>query len=75
VEVFEIFSFGSNEHVSHEKSMIGTSADNADFDPVFLIPSRKPINNIDAVPCVQVIDSSFSVDSPYLTKITLVSEL
>lgn len=71
--MLEIFSIRSNEHISHEQSMIGTRADNADLDSVFLIPSCKTIDDVDSISRVQVVDSTFSVDSPYLIETKLVS--
>ena len=66
MEVFEIFAFGSDEHVSHDESMVGTSTHDSDLDSVLLIPSCKAVDNVDAVSCVQVINGTFTVDSPDL---------
>ena len=57
---------GPDEHVPHEESMVGTSANNTDVDPVAFIPSCKSINNVNAATGVQVIDGTLSVDSPDL---------
>lgn len=46
--------------------MIGTGADDADIDPIPLIPSGIAIDDIDSRPGVEVVDSAFSVDFPYL---------
>jgi hypothetical protein len=66
VEVLEIFSLRSDEHVSHEQSMVCTSADDSNSDAVFFIPSCESVDNINAVSGVQIIDSTLSVDSPDL---------
>jgi len=57
---------GPDKHVPHEESMVGTSANNTDVDPVAFIPSCKSINDVNAATGVQVIDGTFSVDSPNL---------
>ena len=64
--MLKLFSVGSNEHVAHEESMVGTRAYDSDPDSVFFIPSCKTIYNIDAVSCVEVINGSLSVDPPDL---------
>ena len=46
--------------------MIGSGADDPNTDTVLLIPSGKAIDNIDAIPGVQVINGSFSIDLPDL---------
>ena len=46
--------------------MIGSSTNNSYTDPVPLIPASIPINDIDSVARIQVVDSPFSVDSPDL---------
>jgi hypothetical protein len=66
MEVLEIFSVRSNKHISHEESMIGTSADNSDSDSVLLVPSGKPIDNVDPISGVQVVNCSLAVNSPDL---------
>lgn len=49
--------------------MVGTRADNAHADAVALIPAGKPIDDIDAVAGVQVVDSTFTVDTPDLERV------
>jgi len=66
VEVLELFSCGSDKHVAHEKSMVGTSTDNTDADSVALVPSGVTIDNVDAVSRVKVVDGTFAVDFPHL---------
>ena len=46
--------------------MIGTSANDADIDSIALIPSGKAIDDIDSRPSVEIVDSAFSVNFPYL---------
>lgn len=46
--------------------MVGTGADDADIDPIPLIPTGVAINDIDPRPSIEIVDSAFSVDFPYL---------
>jgi hypothetical protein len=46
--------------------MVGTSADNANAYPVALVPAGEAINDVDAVPGVEVVDSTLAVDTPDL---------
>jgi len=46
--------------------MVGTGADNSDSDAVLLVPAGETIDDIDTASCVEVIDSTFSVDLPDL---------
>jgi hypothetical protein len=48
--------------------MIGTSAYHADAYPVALVPASISVNNIDTVPGVQVINGTFTVDTPDLER-------
>jgi len=66
VEVFQLLTAGPDEHVAHEESMVGTSADNTDVDAVALVPASEAIDNIDAVTGVEVVDSTLAVDTPHL---------
>jgi hypothetical protein len=66
VEVLELRPSGTDEHVAHEQSMVGASADNTDIDPVSLVPAGKAINHVDSVAGVKVVDSTLAVDSPDL---------
>lgn len=52
--------------------MVGPSADHSYVDAVIGVPSCKPIDYIDTVPCVQIIDRSFSVYLPDLRMCKLV---
>ena len=65
--MLEVLSLRSDEHIAHEESMVGTSTDNPDLDPVLLIPSRKAVHDVDTVSGIQVVDGTFTVDSPNLT--------
>lgn len=64
--MIEVLSLRSDEHVAHEQSMIGTSANDSDPDAVLLVPSCKPVDNVDTISGVEVIDSTFTIDSPDL---------
>lgn len=66
MEVLKLLSRGPDKHVSHEESMVGASADNADVDPVALVPASEAIDNVDAVAGVQVVDGSLPVNLPHL---------
>lgn len=68
VEFGKLFPRGTDEHIAHEQSMIGSSANNAHADPVSLIPASVAINDIYSVTSIQVVDSTLSVDSPYLPR-------
>lgn len=48
--------------------MVGSCANNANIDPVPLIPSGETVDDIDTIPCVQVVDSAFPVDFPDLSE-------
>ena len=50
--------------------MVGTSADNPDFDSVLLVPSCEAVHNINAISGVEIIDSTFTVDPPNLDTAT-----
>ena len=66
VEVLELLAARPDEHVAHEESMVGASADNANVDAVALIPAGETIDNVDAVAGVEVVDSALAVDTPDL---------
>lgn len=69
VEVFELLTRRADEHVPHEQSMVGASADDTDADSVLLVPASIAINDVDAVAGVEVVDSTLSVDLPDLKSI------
>jgi hypothetical protein len=46
--------------------VIGTGADDSNADAVPLIPAGEAIDNVDTVPGIEVVNSSFSVDLPDL---------
>lgn len=46
--------------------MVGPGANNTDANAVTLVPASISIDDIDAVSCVQVIDSTLTVDTPDL---------
>jgi hypothetical protein len=66
VEVLELFSRGTNQHVAHEQSMVGASADNAHADPVALVPAGEAIDDVDALAGVEVVNGTLTVDAPDL---------
>jgi hypothetical protein len=66
VEVLELLASRPNEHVAHEESMVGASADNANVDAVALVPAGETIDNVDTVAGVEVVDSALTVDAPDL---------
>ena len=47
--------------------MVSPSADNANAYPVAFVPASKSVDDVDTVPCVQVINSTFTVDAPDLS--------
>lgn len=66
VEVLELRSLRADKHVAHEQGVVGTRADDADLDLVLLVPSCVTVDNVDAVPCVEVVNGSLAVDLPDL---------
>ena len=66
LEVLELLLGGTDKHVAHEESMVGTSADDADAYPVALVPAGESIDDVDAVAGVEVVDSTLTVDTPDL---------
>jgi hypothetical protein len=46
--------------------VVGARADDAHLDAVLLIPASIAVNNVDAVPGVQIVDSTLAVDLPDL---------
>jgi hypothetical protein len=49
--------------------MIGASAHHADAYPVALVPAGVSVDDIDAVPGVEVVNGTFAVDPPDLDKL------
>lgn len=66
VEVLELLPAGTDEHVAHEQRMVGASADDTDTDTVSLVPAGIPINHVDSVSRVEIVDGALAVDSPDL---------
>jgi hypothetical protein len=64
--VLQLLSPRSDQHVAHEESMVSTGAHHANAYPVALVPSSISINNVDAVPGVEVVNRTLAVDSPDL---------
>jgi hypothetical protein len=72
--MLKILSIRSNKHISHEKRMVGTGADDSNSDSVLLVPSCESIDDVDSISCVQVINGSLAVDSPDLLQEQLTYE-
>jgi hypothetical protein len=53
--------------------MVGTGADDAHADAVALVPAGVPINDVDAIPGVEVVDSTLTVDAPDLAEVSMMS--
>lgn len=66
MEANELLASRTDEHVAHEQGMVGTGADNADLDTVAFIPAGKAIDDVNPFAGVEVVDSTFSVNSPDL---------
>ena len=64
--MLELLARRADKHIAHEQSMICTRADHADVDPVALVPSCETVDHVDSAPCVEVVDSTFSVNLPDL---------
>ena len=64
--MLKVFALRSDEHVTHEESMVGTSTDNSDPNSVLLVPSCKAVHDVDTVSGVEVVNGTFTVDSPDL---------
>jgi hypothetical protein len=71
MEVLQLLSRWSNQHVAHEESVIGAGAHHSDAYPVALIPSGKSIDDIDAVPGVEVVNGTLTVDTPDLENLSV----
>ena len=46
--------------------MVGSSTDDSNIDTIFFVPTGKTIDDINPVPSIQIIDSSFPVNFPDL---------
>lgn len=46
----------------HKQGMICPRGDNPDLNPVFRVPTRKPVENIDVLPRIEVINCPLAVD-------------
>lgn len=66
MEVLKILAIWADQHVAHEESVVGTRADDADLDLVLLVPSCETVDNVDAIPGVEVIDGTLTVNLPDL---------
>ena len=66
MKALQVLSCGPDEHVVHKESMVGTSADNPHPNAISLVPSGEPVHDIDAIPGIEIVDGSFTIDSPHL---------
>lgn len=66
LKVLELLPRGADQHVAHEEGVVGAGADNADAYPVALVPAGESIDDVDAVPGVEVVDGTLAVDAPDL---------
>jgi hypothetical protein len=46
--------------------VVGARADDAHLDAVLLVPAGIAVDDVDAIPGVEVVDSTFAVDPPDL---------
>lgn len=65
-EVSELLLGGSDQHVSHEQSVVGSGTDDSHLDSVLGVPSSVGIHNVDSLSGVEVVNGSLSVDEPRL---------
>jgi hypothetical protein len=66
VEVLQVLSRRADQHITHEEGMVGASTHDTDAYPVTLVPAGKSIDDIDAVPGVEVVNGALAVDAPDL---------
>lgn len=64
--MLQLLPRGAYQHVAHEQSMVSPGADHPNTDPVALIPSRIPIDDVDPISSIQVIDGALPIDLPDL---------
>lgn len=55
--------------------MVGTGADNSDADTVALVPAGIAVDNVNSIPGIEVVDSTFPIDLPDLYEDNRVSYL
>ena len=55
---------GTDEHVSHEETMVGSGTDDSDFDSVARIPPGISIKDVNSRAGIEVIDCSLTIDLP-----------
>ena len=64
----------SNEHITHKECMICPCTHNSNTDTVALVPACITIDNVDAVTSIQIVDGTFSIDTPYLLELLAVGK-
>jgi len=47
--------------------MVGSGADDSDVDAISLVPPCETIDDVDSFSGVQIVDSTLSIDFPYLS--------
>ena len=66
MESLEFLSRWADQHVAHEKSVVGASANDSDPDSVAFVPSRETIDNVYAITGVEVVNGTFAINTPDL---------
>lgn len=59
-----LFIGRTNQHVSHEETVVCSCTDDTDFDSVTSIPASIAVKDVDSGTGVEVVDGSFTVDFP-----------
>jgi hypothetical protein len=66
--VLQLLPRGPDQHVAHEEGMVRASANHSYAYPVALIPASESIDDVDAVPGVEIVDGTLTVDAPDLVE-------
>ena len=61
-EVRQFLVVGPNQHVPHEKRVVGTGGDHPHLDPVLGVPAGESIGAIDPFAGIQVVEGPLAVD-------------
>lgn len=69
--MLELLTRRADEHIPHEKGMIGTGANDTNANTILLIPASIAVHDVDAISGVEIIDSSLSVDFPDLVIVSI----
>ena len=57
---------GTDKHVSHEETVVRSSTDDTDFDSVTRVPACVSIKDVNSGTGIEIVNCTFSVDSPDL---------